>query len=406
MDEGVTELRRSLTECRWKSVQLISESILRKNPRDFDAVFAKSLQLYSRSKFVELEEWMKTLPKDVASNILLLRIRCKALEKQRNFSEIVDLLGGNVENPLAPPLIPLTQVLHSSVMVELREMAMFNLAQTDQRRAPRDLPPATDPLSPDAVKSDVVKALMNDDHQILQKYTVCCDRTSENDAVVLTACGCHRFLCGRVETGIAFLAKATIEDPDLEMAWIALVYILIESGEFEQGLVTLKKAQRRFPRSDEIRVLAVSLHLKTGMIELARPYLRELDANDPFTIHEMGVAYLMDGEVAQGAEFFKRVLDMDVNQQMEGAASLNLGHCFRLLYRFEDAIKLYENAVKCNVATADALASLGFTYHMMGMLDEAISNYNNSLAVNRSHPFATKMLDIALTSAQHCNVNL
>ena len=405
MDECVSRLRLAIGECRWHSVQVMSEAVLRGSPCDFEALFAKALQLYSRLKLVELEEWMKTLPVDIATNSILLRIRCRALEKQHKFVEIVDLLGGCIENPLVPPLLSLAQVSRSSELLSIRESALFNMAQAEYRAPLKEGPPMDDPLSPETVQRDVVRALMSDEAQVLQKYTTLSDKTSENDAVILTACGCHRFLCGRVETAVAFLAKATVEDPDLEMAWIALIYILTESGEFEQGLVTLKKAQRRFPRSDDIRALAVSLHLKTGYIELARPYLKTLKPDDPFTIHEMGVSYLMEGEVAQGAELFKRVLDMtSINHQMEGAASLNLGHCFRLLYRFDDAIEKYRNAVKCNVATADALASLGFTYHLMGRLDEAITNYNSSLAVNRSHPFATKMLDIALRSARNCNV--
>ena len=398
MDE---ELRLAIEECRWKSVQFLSETILKHDPDNFEALFGKAIQLFSISKYVALEEWMRTLPLSIASDLTLLNIRCRGLEKQKRFDEIVVLLGGDLENQLAPPLIPMSQVSISTPLSSMRERALFNLSHTNYRDLDFESIPSSDPLSPLSVHNDVVQALMSRDKQILQKYTTMCDRTSENDAAILTACGCHRYLCGRVDTAIALLAKATDEDPDLEIAWIALVEILTESCEHEQGLVTLKKAQRRFPNSEAMTVLAISLHLKMKLIELARPYIRSLRSDDLYAIHEMGVSFLIEGEAAEAANCFQKLMSMKLDSRMEGSTYMNLGHSLRLLDKYEAAMWLYQNAVKCDVKVADALTSIGFTYHLMYQLDDAITYYNKCLAVNPSHPFAAKMLHIALNSTCH-----
>lgn len=402
MEDDLRVLEQYIQECCWKSVKSISESILAYNPSCIEAVFGKALQYYCRAKYSEMEEWMISLPNEILSDYRILKLRCYGLQKQNRHAEIIGILGGDATN-LTPPLINLTQVTSNSTLFALREMALFNLSQTSYKAVDPDFikkEVSIDPLSPTRVYQDITDALMTNNGDVLSKYTTMCDKTTNNDALLLTACGCYRWLNSQPNSGIAFVETATQEDPDLEIAWIALINILMVSGELEQGLANARKAWRRFPGSSAISCLTVSLHLRSGNPQFAWPILRQMKVSDAHIIHEMGVAFLLDGEVAEGADRFKRVLDMDVSTELEGAASLNCGHCLRILGRFDEALEKYENAIKCNTRIDDALASIGFTYHIMMSFEDAITYYNKCLAANLSHPFATRMLDIAISSLE------
>jgi tetratricopeptide (TPR) repeat protein len=290
-----------MEECSWKSVIFLSDSILSTSPTNLTALFARALALSSQFNFAGLESWMKSLPSDLSSHPSLLAIRCQALESQHNFYQILILLGGDNPHPLTPPLLSIDTVEQSKLLKPFRDRALFNLSKSDIR-PPIFEPISIDPLSPPAISDAIFSAFTNRDPRYVEKYSILCDKSSETDSLLLTACGCLRYLRNCEDHGLAFLHKALEEDPDFEICWEALLFVLIENLEFDSGLIVFKKAQRRFPQSQILPLFGVSLLLKSGSVQLAWPLLQQLHGGDPAILHERGVAYFMDGELAEAAE--------------------------------------------------------------------------------------------------------
>jgi anaphase-promoting complex subunit 6 len=394
----------AMHECSWKSVLFFSDVILDSSPTNLSAIFARAVALFSQSHFSALESWMKSIPGCISSHPALLSIRCRGLESQRQYSQIVILLGGDGPNPLIPPLISIDAVERSSLLKPLRDRALFNLSKSEFRNRP-PAPALTDPLSPSAIASDISSAFTKRDPRYVDKYATLCDSTSKTDSLLLTACGCVRYLRRCEDFGLAFLHKALELDSEFEICWLGLLFVLTETQQFDRGLITFKNAQRRFPQSEELPLFGVSLLLRGGFAHLAWPLLQQLRSSDPAVVHERGVAYLLDGELAEAAECFRAVLGGKVSDGLEGAAAVNFGHCLRRLGRFELAIETYNRALKCGTRPSVALAAIGFTYHLIGKVDDAILYYNRSLGVDERQPFATRMVDIALSGVERVSRN-
>lgn len=428
-------LNTAFEKCQWKSVLFYCDRLLKKDPSNFTTLFCRAFAFYCTQQFAELEQWMSDLPDKIQQNEQLLVIRCKGLQATKNYSKIISILGGYADTiSLIIPVLTLEEVKKSQkLLMPIRENALFNLSHTDYLPSQKDQTKSekqkelNDPLNPKRIVKLITTAMMTQDPELLMPFSLMTDKTTENNALILTACGCCSFLNDQAEAGEAFLIKATEEDPDCEIAWLCLISSFTSAAEWDQGLSTLRKVIRRFPMSISVSMFAMSLHLKSGSVSLAWPWIHQLTENRNFqiqkdnsseaaktetnshctqnslsgddmlfVIHERGVALLMDGDVAQATHDFKAVIEQSKERNLIGAASLNLGHCYRKLGDFANAINYYEDALSYGSRPAEALASIGFTYHLKGDKDEAILYYNRCLSIDAVHPFATKMLDIAV----------
>ena len=63
------------------------------------------------------------------------------------------------------------------------------------------------------------------------------------------------------------------------------------------------------------------------------------------------------------------------------ATTFNMGSCFRKLRDYTNAIKYYERALALAPSNASTYTALGFSYHLIGDLDIAISYYHKVGAV-------------------------
>jgi len=76
----------------------------------------------------------------------------------------------------------------------------------------------------------------------------------------------------------------------------------------------------------------------------------------------------------------------------------NLGHCFRRLERFQDAIFCHEAAWNLTPLPSTT-AALAFARHMDGDVEYAIEGYHNALGANPGDQFCQDMLNRALQEA-------
>lgn len=421
--DWILNLNQSLDRCNWKSALFISQHILSQEPDNFDALFGKAISLYSMAKYSELEDWMKSLPEEILRIPQILHVRCLALQNQKQYSLIVSLLGGDFLNQYVPHIMQIEEVEKIPPLSRIRQNAIFCLSSpADMASFPSDFFASrvsnkknrsvdsesdlyflTDPLNPDSISETISHSMMTHQPKLLQKYTKMCDKTSRSDDLLLTACGCYKYLMGEQLQGKAYVMKATEENPDCEIAWLSLIFMLIESSEFELGYTMINRVSGRFQNSKSVSLFAISLSLKSRSTQLAWPWILKEEINNIFYQHEKAVALFMDGEIAQSKAIFQKIISENTNKSLNssdnidkdiiGTAHINLGHCMRRLGKYSEAIDLYQKSISYDINKPEALSSIGFTYFLMGKTDEAVYWLNSCLSVNSSHPFATKILD-------------
>ena len=79
---------------------------------------------------------------------------------------------------------------------------------------------------------------------------------------------------------------------------------------------------------------------------------------------------------------------------------MNLGHAYLKLGDYQAAQQQYETALSMTAApTASVYASLAFSLHLQGRLDEAIDKYHQALSVKPEDNFTTELLTAAMEEA-------
>ncbi len=77
----------------------------------------------------------------------------------------------------------------------------------------------------------------------------------------------------------------------------------------------------------------------------------------------------------------------------------NLGHCYRKLLRWDDAISMFRKALSLDPSDAATHTALAFTLHLCGNLDEAVEIYHVSLSLCPDESLAAELLERALQDA-------
>ena len=397
-------LSQSLNSCSWKSAMLYANFILKENPKDYQAIFSKVFCYYCSKKYTELEKFYSSLPEELAKEENILDIYCRSLVATKQYKRIIFLLGGEPDIiSINPPLILLEDVFKSPVLRKYRDLALFNLSETEKRPdilESKIQPKAIDILHPQNLISTIITAMNTHNADLLEHFTTLSDNTTENDPLILTGCACYCILRGDPLNQVtAILVKATTVDPDCEIAWLTLAYSYILASEYDQSLATLRNVDRRFPNSINFLAFEASLHLKSGSLSLAWPWIKracDIAPDSPFILQEKGVAYLMEGNLSSASKLFQSVLRMTEEHDILVAAQINLGHCYRKMKKYDEAIEMYQAALSNENNSVNALSSIGFTYHLQKNFDNAILYYNQCLSIDPVNPFATKMLDIAI----------
>ncbi|RUP06767.1 hypothetical protein BC936DRAFT_140263 [Jimgerdemannia flammicorona] len=82
-------------------------------------------------------------------------------------------------------------------------------------------------------------------------------------------------------------------------------------------------------------------------------------------------------------------------------AYCNIGHLYRRMGRYDEALSYFEKVLVLNPQNASAYAAIGWIRQLRGETDEAIVCYHQALSLNPSDTYATEMLQHALDDLKH-----
>jgi len=216
--------------------------------------------------------------------------------------------------------------------------------------------------------------------------------------------GCYYYMTRRYEISRRFLHKATCLDKYLFAAWIVYGHTFSEQDADDQAMASYRTVNRYFPSSYQPLLFMGMGYLNMNNYVYAEKFLKEaykLFDSSPMIYNELGVVYYQQKNYKKAMDFFKATINYisaDCYNQWE-STFFNLGHCYRKLLQYNEAIKCYQKALNISPRDPMILSAIAFTYHLQGKIDKAITYYHKVLSLQPHDTFSNEMLHRALQTA-------
>ncbi len=217
------------------------------------------------------------------------------------------------------------------------------------------------------------------------------------------AIGVYYLSISQVASARRFFSKASILDPHFGPAWIGFAHTFAAEGEHDQAISAYSTAARLFQGTHLPQLFLGMQNLALGNLRLAREYLRaawDICQSDPLLLNELGVVFYQEEEWEQSMRCFSQALqiaaDIEADPRAYVSTQANLGHAYRRVGRFEEALEQFDDVLRQGGKDAGVFAAKGLTLLEMGMLREATVALHEALAVSPQDPIATDLLGRAM----------
>ncbi|GAA5914858.1 hypothetical protein JCM6882_007823 [Rhodosporidiobolus microsporus] len=226
-----------------------------------------------------------------------------------------------------------------------------------------------------------------------------------DDAISWYAVGLWYFSGKRWEESRRFFGKSVLIDPRFGPSWLAYAHSFAFEGEHEQAITAYSTAQRHLPGSHLPLLFIGMQHLGLSNVQLAEEYVlaaREMCAEDPLVVNELGVIALHNQQYERAVQSFRETLVMARNMQSSPTAwattHLNLGHAYRKLSEWDNAYTSFRRVIELDPRHAGAYSGMGIVEHQRRNYQEAIARYHEALALHPSDPLTIQLLSLSLSS--------
>ncbi|XP_031406421.1 anaphase-promoting complex subunit 6 isoform X2 [Punica granatum] len=200
--------------------------------------------------------------------------------------------------------------------------------------------------------------------------------------------------------------KATNHDGTFAPAWIGYgnAYAAKEVGD--QAMSAYRTAARLFPGCHLPALYIGMEYMRTHSFKLAEQFFMQAKSicpTDPLVYNELGVVAYHKKEYDKAVCWFEKTLAHIPSALSEiwEPTVVNLGHVYRKLKMFNEAIKTYEKALTLSTRSVSTYAGLAYTYHLQDNFAVAIDMYEKALWLKPDDKFCGEMLAIALEEGAH-----
>lgn len=175
------------------------------------------------------------------------------------------------------------------------------------------------------------------------------------------------------------LAEAVRINPQFLKAYESLGELYTALGDQDKALAFLEKAGRISPYNPERQVKLGKLYMEKGDKDKADQSFQlalKNAAHDPGLHTEIGEVYLAAGDDSKAAAAFSSSIDIIENVHVYN----RLGIALRKKGEFEEALKVYQRALKLEPENEGLLYNLGRLYYERGMSRDAVNILKRALA--------------------------
>ncbi|KAF3932712.1 hypothetical protein ABW19_dt0204067 [Dactylella cylindrospora] len=223
------------------------------------------------------------------------------------------------------------------------------------------------------------------------------------EPVTYVAIGAYYMLINRLADARRFFSKASVMDPTFGPAWIGFAHTFAAEGEHDQAISAYSAAAKLFQGTHLPQMFLGMQHLQLNNITLADEYLQiawGLCKTDPLLMNELGVVFYHNDHLHESVKMFlngiKLADEIGGDPGTYVQFRTNLGHAYRRLKRYGEAIEEYTNAIRIGGNDANIRCSMGLCCIMEGRTWDAITHLHEALALVPQDPVATELLEQAL----------
>ena len=120
-----------------------------------------------------------------------------------------------------------------------------------------------------------------------------------------------------------------------------------------------------------------------------------LSNNDPLVYNEIGVVYYKQ-KLYEDAELnFKKGIEIcnEDKSMTSQTLMINLGHCYRKMRKFKDALEIYCKLYYIDSRNVDVLNSIGLTLSLIGNYSAALDFLHKANFIKSNDMFAIEMIN-------------
>ncbi|XP_065582028.1 cell division cycle protein 16 homolog isoform X2 [Artemia franciscana] len=219
------------------------------------------------------------------------------------------------------------------------------------------------------------------------------------------AVGCYYYLLGKSDVSRRFLEKSTYVEPNFGLAMLVQGHSFASDGHHDQAMASYFKAAKLIPNC-HLPTLYVGVEYGlTNNPVFAAKFFNEaykLCKDDPFVLHEYGVAAYQTGEYETAKVYFLNAISkIDATSHTcipETWEPLynNMGHVCRKLENYEESLSYHKKALMLKPRNGSTYTAIGLVQALLRQFHKASDSLHKALSFKRDDSVATSMLNIVL----------
>lgn len=200
------------------------------------------------------------------------------------------------------------------------------------------------------------------------------------EPVTWLAVGIYYLTTGKIAEARRYFSKASMMDPHFGPAWIGFAHTFAAEGEHDQAISAYSTAARLFQGTHLPQLFLGMQHLQLNNVTLADEYLNtafSLCKSDPLLLNELGVVFYHKDALKEAVQLFNKALtiaeEIESNPKAWVATRANLGHAYRRLEMFEEALNCFAEVTRgTNGMDANIASAIGLCHLQAGRPREAV----------------------------------
>ncbi len=207
---------------------------------------------------------------------------------------------------------------------------------------------------------------------------------------------------GEIDNAISNLKEVIAQRKDFDLAYCRLAEILVSSERINEAIEVMREGYKNNPDNHSIISTYGIILVESGKVDEAIPVLKkgiELFSFDPELWNYLGIAYWRKGEIKKAIETYEKALSLDKNY---GIVYNNLGSLYLSVFMknpkrefSERALNYFKRAIELDPELPSAYNGLGSLYKKIGMVEDAIYNWEKALELDPNFDFPAYNLGIA-----------
>ncbi|KOS19654.1 Anaphase-promoting complex subunit cut9 [Escovopsis weberi] len=217
------------------------------------------------------------------------------------------------------------------------------------------------------------------------------------------AVGIYYFAIDKIAEARRYFSKASMMDAHFGPAWIGFAHTFAAEGEHDQAISAYSTAARLFMGTHLPQIfLGMQNHALNNMA-VAEEFLKTaygLCTKDPLLLNEMGIVKYHQNRPKEAVRFFLEALKVADENESEPtawlAARTNLGHAFRRMRSFTEALAEFDEVLRVGGKDAAIFSAKGLILMELNRPEEAVTVLHEALAIAPQDSIATELLNKAL----------